>query len=63
MCLGIAMGLETLGFIHCWFFSMMNNCVTSKSIGMATKQKEAETAELIIESDSYEHFSEDEGIL
>lgn len=42
---------------------MMNNCVTSKSIGMATKQKQAETAELIIESDSYGHFSEDEDIL
>jgi len=50
-------GLDTQGFIHCWFFSMANNCVTSKSIGMATKQKQAETAELIIESDSYEHFS------
>jgi hypothetical protein len=30
---------------------------------MATKQKQAKTAELIIESDSYEHFSEDEDIL
>jgi hypothetical protein len=42
---------------------MVNNCVTSKSIDMATKQKQAETAELIIESDLYEHFSEDENIL
>jgi hypothetical protein len=42
---------------------MMNNCVTSKSMGMATKQKQAETAELMIESDSYEHISEDEDIL
>jgi len=63
MCLGIVAGLDTLGFIHCWFFSMMNSCVISKSIGMATKQKQAETVELIIESDSYEHFSEDEDIL
>jgi len=63
MCLGNVAGLDTLGFIHCWFFTMMNNCVTSKSIGMATKQKQAETAELIIESDSYGHFSEDEDIL
>jgi hypothetical protein len=63
MCLRIVAGLDALGFIQCWFFTMMNNCVTSKSIGMATKQKQAETAELIIESDSYEHFSEDEDIL
>lgn len=44
MCLGIVADLDTLGFLHCWFFSMVNNCVTSKSIGMATKQKQAETA-------------------